>query len=120
MKIALFCFAFWCYSPLVVAQQNYFQIRHLNGFWAESYQSNVSFIIKGDKIRYLEDATEYKIELLENRLKVSESGHLIAYYKVIKLDKNMLWLKLEEGNTKKYVRIRACWGLCFSLIINAL
>lgn len=73
-------------------------LKLLQGKWAESKISNVDFTIKGENIIYFENPQEYKIQLKNDYLIISEEGEQISKYKIISISNEMLKLKTEEGN----------------------
>ncbi|UOY08519.1 hypothetical protein L0P88_08180 [Muricauda sp. SCSIO 64092] len=77
----------------------------LNGIWAENEDDNALFEIEGDTIRYVEFYdTPYLLRLEDKYLNILLDEDYISKNEVLKIDKDSLVLKSEDGETVRLKR----------------
>jgi hypothetical protein len=78
----------------------------IQGYWALEKDDNVVFIIKKNNVIYPEDEDKLKLHLNKNVMELSEEGHFITKWQVIKITSDSLFLKMEDSTLVKYVKIK--------------
>lgn len=80
-------------------------LQKMQGAWAPSRDQNVSFVITKNTVFYPEDNGKLDFKLNRNTMKLSEEGHSIAKWVVIKVTSDSLFLKTEDLSIIKLVKI---------------
>lgn len=80
--------------------------KKIQGYWALGRNENVVFIIRNNDVIYPEDEGKLDLKLNKNIMELSEEGHLITKWKILKVTSDSLFLKTDDSTLVKYVKIR--------------
>lgn len=80
-------------------------LHQIQGTWSPGVEQNVSFIVKDNHIIYPEDEEKLDFKINNNSLELSEEGHAIAKWKIIKVTSDSLVIETEDAILMNLIKI---------------
>ena len=80
--------------------------KKIQGYWALDRNENVVLIIRKNEVIYPDEEGKLDLKLNKNIMELSEEGHLITKWVIIKITSDSLFLKTEDSILVKYVKIK--------------
>lgn len=87
------------FLPVLIAvscTSSQISLNDLQGTWAPSKDENATFTIKGNTIQYFEEEGYFDLSLSKDVITLTEEGHHITYYKILKANRDSLVLVTDE------------------------